>query len=366
MISLKKYLELASTEPFDPCGPEVHHNGNREKGKSSILALAIGAYRSALREMGSSSVEACSGLGQGLKHSLGKLEEKLAMDYSAEMLETSQTAIQEQLQVWGARTASHYRQKTAEVKELLIVMARTAESVGERDQRCAGQISEVTTRLQTIASLEDLTQIRSSIERSAADLKTSLDRMAAEGKQAIAQLRAEVSSYQTKLEEAEELASGDALTGLRNRIWVEAQIEVRIRMGHPLSVAIVDIDEFKRVNDEHGHLVGDDLLRQFAEELRSASRSKDVIGRWGGDEFILLLDGNLADAEAQIERLRVWVCGSYTVQSRSGPIKLRVEASIGLSAHEPGESMKDLLAHADAEMYAHKAAARSNGTGGRR
>jgi diguanylate cyclase (GGDEF)-like protein len=316
--------------------------------------------------MGSCGVEACPALGPGLLKSLAKLEEKLSGDTSRAALEATEKGVQERLQDWGRSTASHYRLKTSEVKDLLIVMARTAESVGERDQRCAGQLSEVTTRLKKIASLDDLTEIRSSIEKSAADLKTSLDRMASEGKQAIAALKAEVSVYQTKLEEAEELASKDALTGMRNRSWVENEIERRIRAGGPLSVAIVDIDDFKRVNDVHGHLVGDDLLRQFAGELKSACRSTDVNGRWGGDEFILVLGSRLGDAETQIERLREWVCGSYPVQSRSGPMKLKLEASIGLAEHRRGERMNDLLARADAAMYARKSAARAEGAGGRR
>jgi diguanylate cyclase (GGDEF)-like protein len=362
MISLKKYLDSTQTAPETPRGPEPR----RSLSEPGIFTLAVNAYRSALREMGNCSVEACAALGQGLKQSLGQIEEKLSIDSSRETLEASQTATQEQLQDWGRRTAAHYRQKTTEVKDLLIVMARMAESVGERDQRCAGQITEVTTRLRTIASLEDLTEIRSSIERSAADLKTSLDRMAAEGKQAIAQLRAQVSSYQSKLEEAEELASKDALTGLRNRPWVENQIEQRIVAGSPLSVAIVDINEFKHVNDEHGHLVGDELLQQFAGELKSASRSTDLIGRWGGDEFILVLDAGLAEAEAQIDRLRVWVCGSYGVKARSGPLKLKLEASIGLAEHQPGETMNDLLERADAAMYVCKSASRAQGSVSRR
>jgi len=362
MISLKKYLDSSQTEP-DAVHNTVPHRGKEDGG---ILSLAVAAYRSALREMGTCSVEACPALGQGLKQSLAEIEEKLSIDASHATFDAAQAATAEQLKEWGRSTAGHYRKKTNEVKALLLVMARTAESVGERDQRCAGQISEVTTRLETIASLEDLTEIRSSIERSAADLKTSLDRMAAEGKQAIAELRAEVTSYQTKLEEAEELASKDALTGLRNRSWAEHQIEQRIAAGAALSVAIVDIDEFKRVNDEHGHLVGDELLRQFAGELRSASRSTDVLGRWGGDEFILVLNATLQEAEAQIDRLRVWVCGSYQVQARSGPMKLKVEASIGLAVHAPGETMKDLLGRADAAMYACKSASRTRGTGNRR
>jgi|HubBroStandDraft_1064217.scaffolds.fasta_scaffold93394_1 diguanylate cyclase (GGDEF)-like protein len=362
MISLKKYLDSTQSGAQEKSAPEPR----RSLSETGIFTLAVNAYRSALREMGNCSVEACPALGQELKQSLGKVEERLAVDSSRGTLEVSETAAREQLLDWGLRTAAHYRQKTSEVKDLLLVMARAAESVGDRDQRCAGQISEVTSRLTTIASLEDLTEIRSSIERSAADLKTAVDRMAEEGKQAIAALRAEVTSYQSKLEEAEELASKDALTGLRNRTWVEGQIEQRMGAGTALSVAVVDIDRFKLVNDEQGHLVGDELLKQFAGELKSASRSTDLIGRWGGDEFILVLDAGLAVAEAQIERLRLWVCGNYDVEARSGPMKLKVEASIGLAEHKPGETMKDLLERADAAMYASKSAAKAGGGEGRR
>ena len=358
MISLKKYLDSTQV-PGENREPEPR----RSLTGTGKFALAVNAYRSALREMGNSSVEACPALGQGLKQSLGMVEESLAFDTDGAAIEAAETTVREQVLDWGRHTAGHYRQKTAEVKHLLLLMARTAESVGERDQRCAGQLSDVTTRLRTIASLEDLSDIRASIERSAADLKTSVDRMAAEGKQAIAQLRAEVSSYQSKLEEAEELASTDALTGLRNRAWVESQIEQRSGKDAAFCVAIVDIDKFKDVNDELGHLVGDELLKQFAGELRSASRAQDLIGRWGGDEFILILDAGIAEAEAQIQRLRVWVCGSYDVQTRSGAMKLKVGASIGLAEHRAGESTKDLLGRADAAMYAIKSSARAPGAG---
>jgi diguanylate cyclase (GGDEF)-like protein len=368
MISLKKYWDSAQTAPEETDTPSGDRTpqASSEKDRGALLPVAIAAYQSALREMGACSMEACPALGQGLMKSLAKLDEKLSSDTGRAALEATEKNVRERLQDWGRSTATHYRLKTAEVKDLLIVMARTAESVGERDQRCAGQISEVTTRLKKIASLDDLTEIRASIEKSAAELKTSVDRMATEGKQAIAALKAEVSVYQTKLEEAEELASKDALTGMRNRSWVENEIERRIRAGGPLSVAIVDIDDFKRVNDVHGHLVGDELLRQFAGELKSACRSTDVNGRWGGDEFILVLGSRLHEAESQIERLRDWVCGSYPVQSRSGPMKLKLEASIGLAEHRPGERMNDLLARADAAMYERKAAVRAGGANSRR
>jgi diguanylate cyclase (GGDEF)-like protein len=350
MISLKKYLD--SNEPDLP----------KAIGQESrdILPSAIQAYRSALVEMGSCSTHACPALGNDLKRELGRLEAGLATVASREQVESTQEDVQEQLQAWGRRTAAHYRQTTGEVKDLLLVMARAAEAVGERDQRCAGQLNSVSSRLERIASLEDLAEIRASVEQSAMDLKRSLDRMAAEGKAAVEQLRAEVSLYQAKLEIAEETASRDALTGLRNRAWMESQIERRLERNVPITLAIIDIDGFKAVNDKHGHLVGDELLRMFAGELQSASRSSDLIGRWGGDEFILVLDCGQEEAKTQIDRLSAWACGGYKIGGSLAPIEVRVEGSIGLAERVPSETMTDLLARADAAMYKQKHASRKS------
>jgi diguanylate cyclase (GGDEF)-like protein len=350
MISLKKYLDAA-------------HNGlveQSEPDEDSILPAVIAAYGSALHELGIYSQEACPPLGPELNQRLAKLKDKLSVNMKREAIEAMEESVREQLQDWSKRTADHYRQKTNEVKDLLLVMARTAESVGARDQRCVGQMNEVTVRLAKIASLEDLTQIRASIEKSAVELKNSIERMTSEGKTSIEQLRAEVANYQVKLEEAEEVARRDTLTGLRNRLSVESQIQRRIDAGASFCVAIIDINDFKEVNDTHGHLAGDELLKRFAEEIKSACRLSDVIGRWGGDEFILLRDCGLTEARAQTDRLSEWVYGNYTVQGSNGAAKLSLSVSIGLAEHKPNETMNALLSRADADMYAQKRASRAN------
>jgi diguanylate cyclase (GGDEF)-like protein len=349
VISLKRYLDSASSVSDANSRPEQAH----------LAFLALAAYASALEAMGLCSQDACPALGSQLSQNLGELSRGLATLTSSEKLAATEKQVQQHLQGWGRNTARHYQQKSEEVKQLLLLMAQTAESVGTRDQRCAGQIHEVTARLQAIASLDDITQIRASIENSAAELKSSIDRMTEEGKAAIDQLQQQVSTYRAKLEEAEALAFRDALTGLRSRLCVETLIDRHIATGVTFCVAVVDIDEFKKVNDEHGHIVGDELLKQFAAELTSACRSTDTIGRWGGDEFIIVLNSGLPEASAQTDRLRKWVCGNYTVQGSSAPLKLKIEASLGLAAHQPGEAMKDLLARADAAMYQEKAASKA-------
>ncbi len=349
MISLKKYL--------DSRAQEMDARDGKEPGDAFSVALTV--YGSALQAMGHCSQDACPGLGDGFKLSLEELAAELTPEIGGEKLIAHGKQTCEQLRGWGHDAARHYQEAAREVKEMLLAMTRAAESVSARDQRYAGQMNEVTEQLRTIATLDDLATIRASIDRSAAELKTSIERMTEEGKQALDQMRRQVEDYRAKLEEAERAASRDPLTGASSRVYTEGQIEKRIESGATFCVAIVDIDSFKRVNDEHGHLAGDELLRQFAGELRSTCRSTDLIGRWGGDEFLLLFDGLPEEAALQAERLRKWVCGSYTLQGKQGALKLQINASFGLAAHAVGETMQDLLARADAAMYAQKAAARS-------
>lgn len=347
MISIRKYLD----------GPSdlVHSNGaGSEEGELANAVLMI--YRSALAEMGRSSVDACPSEGPELIRRLAEITEAVTQNVSAEWLAQTDAGVQQELRDWGRRAASHYRHRASEVKDLLLIIARTTESVGQRDRRCAEQMNAVTRSLQRIASLDDIAEIRSTVERSAVEIKDSIDRMTSEGKAVLEHLRAEVSSFEAKLEAAEELAARDALTHLRSRLSIENHLEEKIAGGADFCVALLDLNGFKSINDAHGHLVGDEVLKQFAHELRSACRSTDVVGRWGGDEFLLVLHCHLKEAQERIERVRKWVCGQYAVKGTAGELKLQADAAIGLVEFAPPETLRALLQRADAAMYKDKSA----------
>jgi len=352
MISLKKYLDLPS--------------GFYEQAadKPGLLAIAMQEYAVTLEAVGNCCAEACPVTVDALNQELVDLRCVLSPSMESGKLSDAGARVRHYLTEWGRATARHYQDKATEVKELLLAVARTAESVSARDERCAGQMNEVTDRLRAIASLEDLTEIRASIKKSTNELKASIERMTAEGNAVLEALRQQVSTYQAKLDEAEAIASRDPLTGLSSRLYVEGQIERRIALPALFCVALIDIDGFKRVNDEHGHLTGDELLKQFATELRSACRATDVVGRWGGDEFLLIFECGLAEAQTRAERLRKWICGGYILEGRRGETRMEVGASIGLAEHSNGLSMSELLERADAAMYAEKQNARrkKNGT----
>ncbi|MGO8790611.1 MAG: GGDEF domain-containing protein [Terriglobia bacterium] len=345
MISIKKYLDLDSSEldKYRPLDPE------------ELLASILEAYRAVLAAMGDSGVRACPALGPSLQHSLVLLAESLAKSVTAPLIKETEGRVEQELRDWGEHTAEYFQQRAGDVKEILMVLAGAAESVAERDHRYTSQFGEFTKRLQALAKLEDLPQIRSAIVRGAKELRTCVDKMEQDGRESVAALRTQVSTYQTKLEEAEQRASRDPLTGVDNRQGVETKLLRRITAGKPFSVLMLDLNGFKQVNDTYGHEAGDDLLKQFSAELRSASRATDAVGRWGGDEFIVILDGKLGEAQSHVERMRKWVFGSYTLHVGAEGPRVEMGAALGLVEWQAGETIKDVLARADAQMYKHKA-----------
>ena len=334
VISIKKYLDA-----------------NRDE----LLNSTLECYRAALATMASTGVQACPPVGPSLQQSLANLRQRISADLTpAQVLET-EADVEEELGAWARQATDYYRQRTNEFKELLLVIASTADAVGERDTRYETQFHEFSARLAKMADLYDLKQIRASLLESAVELKSCVQKMAQDGKEALAQLRAEVNKCHTRIEEVERIAEVDPLTGLTNRRGIESAIEFRLAQKRPFCLMLLDLNGFKQVNDAYGHLAGDQVLKQFASELKGTFRVTDHVSRWAGDEFVVLLDGKLAESSDYAERVRKWVFGDYTVGSRGDPRKVRVAAALGLTEWQPGETLAALLGRADKLMYRQKA-----------
>ena len=165
-------------------------------------------------------------------------------------------------------------------------------------------------------------------------------------------LRAQKRALSHALEEVHRLATCDELTGLPNRRSMMDRLAhaqaVAARGGAGFCVAVIDLDEFKQVNDALGHAKGDELLRAFAREAGALLRGTDRLGRWGGEEFLLVLDASgPSDAQRVVERLQQQAA---TIRAGAGPLRF----SAGIAEHRPGEDVRETIARADQAMYAAK------------
>jgi diguanylate cyclase (GGDEF)-like protein len=162
----------------------------------------------------------------------------------------------------------------------------------------------------------------------------------------------------TRNAELDHIARSDPLTGLANRRHLDEQLAVHAasaaRHNHELSVAVIDIDNFKSVNDTYGHNAGDTVLREVARRLAETARVEDVVGRWGGEEFIVILPHcSVDDAAIVSERIRQAV-GATPIQAEDG-ISIYVTVSVGCA----GGGVDRVIERADAALYAAKKGGRN-------
>jgi diguanylate cyclase len=153
--------------------------------------------------------------------------------------------------------------------------------------------------------------------------------------------------------DAEKLAASDSLTGAMSRRAILPLIEKSVRRtarsGIPACVAMLDLDWFKSINDRFGHLVGDQVLRRVVEVVRQCLRASDVVGRYGGEEFVLLLQGadQLSGARL-VERVRSAIASADWSELGQG---LKVSVSCGIASVGPADTLDGVLARADKALY---------------
>lgn len=162
----------------------------------------------------------------------------------------------------------------------------------------------------------------------------------------------DMSQYQEKLKR---MAINDSLTGLYNRIYVSSRLQQFFiqsrRYGVDLSLIMIDIDNFKKINDTYGHQAGDQVLQTFARILSANTRDTDIVGRFGGEEFIILLPNTaVGDTEPTLSRLFDSI--NKTAFPLSCSKEISVTASMGVSSYESSmENSDKLILKADNALY---------------
>lgn len=344
MISIKRYMD----------GDWLPRPACRAEGED-LAAAAVSAIQQILLAMGKGAVSAWPAVGDELQAALNAVQQSLAVTPSRDSVTRAQRETEEQLDAWSHSAREHVTTCTEEVKDLLLLLTNTASAVSRTSGTQARRFSAVMERLKAIQTLEDIGAVRRAVEDSVVQLTESIAATACEQADLISHLRSEIAGYETKLQAANKLVSKDPLTGVASRRATEKRLLRSVEQRQPFCVVMLDLNRFKAINDEWGHAAGDDLLRQFATELQANTRSGDLVGRWGGDEFLLILDCDAAGAKVRIDRLREWVFGKYSLTTSEGDtVELQVDASIGIAEWHTGMTIKEIIAEADSSMYRDK------------
>jgi len=229
-------------------------------------------------------------------------------------------------------------------------LARGTEELGQQRQAAVTALQEAQT------AWEETHQANQQLQEANLKLQAANQKLQEYNRQLQTQL-AEIRSLQEQLREQ---AIRDSLTGCFNRRYLEETMEREfaraVREGYTVGVVMVDIDRFKAINDTFGHAVGDRIVMELGHSLQSLSRTGDIVCRYGGEEFLLLLPG--LTAEVAVERAEQWRAAFAALELPTTGRKIRLTISLGVAIYPiDSEDSQEILRKADQALYL----AKSNG-----
>ncbi len=260
--------------------------------------------------------------------------------------------------------AAKPRRDTAERDEKVDAVLRRVAKVLEAQVTDSESFSErldgANERLSRHESVGPIKDIVLALIEDNRDMRDRLDNV----RNQLEESRLQVVHLQTHLERAEEAGLRDVVTAIGNRRFFDAcfieEVEKAQRLGDHICLALADIDKFKHINDRFGHLVGDRLLRLFANILVQNVRGQDKVARFGGEEFALIFPGaRLGEAVTAAERIRAVLESKQWTLEPSGERVGKVTASFGMAKLRADESANDLLRRADERLYEAKVQGRN-------
>ena len=254
------------------------------------------------------------------------------------------------------RSKSYLSERDAEIGNLVELVHEAMTSL-TGSERFHDALEESSARLVKISEIDDLRLLRGKLMAEVTEIKRSIDHQRAENRESYRALTRRVQQLEVRLEQSRQQAAMDPLTEVPNRRSFEQALHRSTQThddgGVGFAMGMIDIDDFKRINDLHGHLVGDRVLKCAATTLSEGIRKGDLLARYGGEEFaILLADTPLKKARERLSELVVRIASTrYRYAQGSDSKYVSFTVSVGVAEHARGESPEDLVRRADEALY---------------
>ena len=261
----------------------------------------------------------------------------------------------------------HLANRDAELRHIIKILTDGLAAISAGSAAYHRQILDTGARFEAASRLSDLQRVRAAITTEVSSLRSAVTERQAADSELTASLRAEVAQLRSKIEVANIAARVDALTGAANRGAFDEELARRCTLaasgGVGFALLLADIDHFKSINDTYGHPIGDRVLHALVTFLRDRVRRDDMIARWGGEEFAVLLPSATArvayaKAKALVEQL------SGSDWSIDPTRKIRFTMSIGATAWRPSDTPESIVERTDRALYAAKHGGRNRAAKG--
>lgn len=257
------------------------------------------------------------------------------------------------------------QEREAEYRKIIAYLTRNLGALAGELQCGLTGLDQCASRLEEAKEIQELMALRQVLAEQVDVLKTSVAQQRQQQSRAFSSMNEQLAVLSANLGRTEKEALTDALTGAGNRRGLERALEARADRANSgeggFAVLLWDVDNFKKLNDVYGHQVGDGVLRALAKQCYKMIRGGDYLGRYGGEEFVIVLD----DVGLSLAERRGWevvrsIAGMEVMfGSPSAPQRIRCTISMGIAEFKPGETLESLLARADKALYAAKAAGKN-------
>lgn len=322
------------------------------------------------------ALESCSRLLTALEHAaatiagedstyfrdqVGKIRSALVAESSPSAIMEAGQSIEKELDAFAKQRAHINEERDREYKRLIYVVTEVATTIVRTGSSQSKDLMQFAAKIDEASRSGTLADVRKQLSKQVSELKNMAKRIGQEAEADARRLESKIQVVEEKLRIAESLAETDVLTGLGNRRMAETAIQSMIAASVPFSLLLFDLNGFKGINDRYGHQQGDQLLKSVARDLTNAVRGSDVVCRWGGDEFLVLLkNSRLAGAEVRAVQIEASAFGEYFIDADQRKVRINISASVGIAEYQDGESAYDFFERADKIMYEKKARRRAH------
>jgi len=327
---------------------------NRMDREERLYKSALGCYLAVISLMQEYPLEAEPEVSGAYKSALREILAEVVDTREPDVLERSCQTLTGVLRDYYSSATELASGKTEDLRAVMSALAEAAQLLGQQQEGNAEKLRDFTNRLQETEKVTDLGRMRRQIMSHVASLRAIGDAAQRESILTLSALQSQLVEFSNRLDNAEQRACLDALTGLLNRGEGELRLGRMIGAGRTACALMVDLNRFKQINDSWGHSTGDQVLKTCARILADQIRAGDLACRWGGDEFLLILQCGEAIAAERAKTLKEKLRVPQKIVVLGKIIEISTSASVGVTELREGETVEDFVARADAEMYRDK------------